>query len=698
MKKRIRRFLLIGGSLLLMLATALPFASAEISTTITYTLSVDNKWIRTQTAYVPGNVYLRNIKLNQPSDLFLHNGCFYIADSGNSRVIIMNPKDGSYKTVGEGILMQPTGLSVQDDGRIYVADPQAEKVFIFLADGKLEKTISRPDSYLFSERSQFKPKKLVVTSQDVLIVLGEGSHEGLMQFDEKGVFQGYYAANKRSLSLLEKIQELIFTEQQKEQLLSRTARPIENIAINERDLIYSVTQSGGYEYAWTKAEKKTDNTLKLHNMAGKNILSPNKFMTDEWNFVDVCPGLYGNVYALTQTGVVYEYDSNGELIFSFGGRAVASDRTGLFTKAAAIDIDENGFLYILDSERGYVQVYYPTEFALSTHKALYQLALRQYEESENTWKDVLKLNGMSRIAHLGYGKTLFHQKRFSEAMEEFRIANAKNYYSDAFWEIRSEWFNQNIQWFFLGIVVLIVLAKVWKHWRIKHPAVLASFTADALAEYLNSSGTKKLVKDIGYIRSMLRHPLDSLYYLHRRKRGSFISATVLYLMLLIVVLLDTLCRGFLFQSQSIDDISVPMVILLYVLTVGLWIVGNYMISTINDGEGSLLGIYITTAYALSPYLIITPVLVALSYLLSYNEAFLISLGWLFAVIWSGVLLFIGIMNLHNYNFKETVKNFILTILFIILMVVAVAIFYIMWKQVAQFIDTLWGEITYHVQT
>lgn len=93
-------------------------------------------------------------------------------------------------------------------------------------------------------------------------------------------------------------------------------------------------------------------------MNGVNIMSAGSSMSEEWNFTDVAYGIYDNIYALTATGLIYEYDKAGNLLFSFGGRAVSSDRMGLFTSAAAITVDENGIIYVLDSERGRVQTFF----------------------------------------------------------------------------------------------------------------------------------------------------------------------------------------------------------------------------------------------------------------------------------------------------------------------------------------------------
>ncbi len=54
-------------------------------------------------------------------------------------------------------------------------------------------------------------------------------------------------------------------------------------------------------------------------------------MISEPNFVDITVGNYNQIYALTETGLIYEYDSEGNLIYSFGGRAISTERNGFFS-------------------------------------------------------------------------------------------------------------------------------------------------------------------------------------------------------------------------------------------------------------------------------------------------------------------------------------------------------------------------------
>ncbi len=679
-----------------LLALSLTTVSAGSNTTYTYTISVDGEWIRTQDAYMPGNIYLRNKGLSLPSDLFLWKEELYIADTGNKRIFIYNPESDTQRIIENEALQEPSGLFVDKDGTIFVADPKAEALFLFAQDGTLLKTIGRPDSYLFSKASEYKPKSVAVSSQGNIFVVGTGAHEGLMQFDRDGEFQGYFAANKRALSLTERIQDMFLSETQKESLSLRLPRPIESIDISPRDLISSVTQSGEVSYAWSEAEAKTENLVKLYNMAGENILSRNKLMNDEWNFVDVACDAYGNLFAVSLTGLIYEYNSSGEVIFSFGGRALTEERSGMLSQAAAIDISEDGMLYVLDKERALVQLLYPTEFAVATHRAIYELDRGNYAESEESWQALLRMNGMSKIAHLGYGKLQFLQQEYGEALEHFRIANDKEQYSDAFWELRDQWFHSYMPYLLAGAALAAVL--LWIRGRYKRRRAALLLTEKPPSAPPPERGWRRLVREAVYAKSMLSHPIDGYYYLKKNVHGSVPAAFVLYILAFVVFACDLLLRGFIFNANSLQSLEPSMVVIMFVVPAVLWVVGNYWVSSINEGEGSFRNVLISTAYALTPYVVITPFVIVLSYILTRNEGFIISFLWLTGVIWSGVLLFVGVKETQNYSARETVKNIFLTLFFMVMVVVAFCILYLIWNKLIIFVGEWLGEVEYIAQS
>lgn len=666
--------------------------SASKNTTYTYTVSTDDKWIQTQDAYLPGNIYLKNAGLQSPEDIFIKNGCIYVADTGNSRVLIYNIKSGEKRILGEGTLSSPCGLFVTDDLKVYVADKGAKAVFIFDNAGELKKTIGRPDNYLFSDLSEYTPKNVVVTGEGNIYVCGESAYEGLMQFSPEGEFEGYFAANQKHLTFKETLEDMLLSEKMKQNSLMRRPRTIFNLDINNRNLIYTVTQTNEYDTETQTHSAKEENCIKQFNLAGVNILSANDFMDDAWNFVDVASGDYGNVYAVTYTGLIYEYDSEGNVIFSFGGRAVSSDRNGLFTYATAIDTDENGFVYVLDREKGFVEVFYPTDFAIMTHQAIYDLENGDYEAAEASWGTVLKLNGMARNAHIGYGKTLLHQGNYSEAMQQFRLAGDREYYSEAFWQQRDDWLNEHMIYILVLIIALVVYVIVSSLIKRKKPPKETS--------YLKKIPTAPMARfghDLGYIGYMLKHPIDGYYYLKRGEAGSLLSAGILYFVIFAVYIADSMLRGFIFGFSSVDEVPLAFMTAVFFVLCILFVVGNYLVASINSGEGSFRNILVMLPYSLSPYLVITPFIVLATHFLTQNEAFIINFAWLIALVWSGVLIFIGLRETHRYTGRETVKNLLLTLFFMLIAIILMAVLYLLWQQVYAFLRDLVMEVIYRVQ-
>jgi hypothetical protein len=66
------------------------------------------------------------------------------------------------------------------------------------------------------------------------------------------------------------------------------------------------------------------------------------------------------------------------------------------------------------------------------------------------------------------------------------------------------------------------------------------------------------------------------------------------------------------------------------------------------------------------------------------------------VVWVAVLLFISIMEINNYNVKETIKIICLTLFTILIVCLLLFIFYVLWSQVFDFVQSIAGEVVYRI--
>lgn len=330
-----------------------------------------------------------------------------------------------------------------------------------------------------------------------------------------------------------------------------------------------------------------------------------------------------------------------------------------------------------------MQIFYPTEFALATHDAIALTEAGDYDQAGALWENLLTINGMSRIAHNGYGKTLYFSGRYEEASDHFYLAENKDDYSEVFWEIRDQTINR---YGGTALVALIVLYILWKLGR--HLAKKVTFPKVPVLE--------RLKEEWWFIKRFMRHPIDSAYDIRSNKKQGLAVPTILYLLLIIVYMWDYLGRGFIFRIVSGTDVSVPVVLAVLLIPLVLWLVGSYLIGTIRDGEGSFKKIYISTAYALCPYLLYGPVVLMSTYVFTQNEAFVFTFFHTVLLIWCVVNLFITTMEVHNYFLKETIINILIILFFIVMAVLACIILYLIWLSVWDYVAQIAGEVKYRV--
>jgi hypothetical protein len=128
----------------------------------------------------------------------------------------------------------------------------------------------------------------------------------------------------------------------------------------------------------------------------------------------------------------------------------------------------------------------------------------------------------------------------------------------------------------------------------------------------------------------------------------------------------------------------------------LYVFVNYLVSTFFDGEGSFKTIFIVSCYAMLPAIVLTVPMTLLSYVLTYNEAFVIDLFNFVISNWTIILLIISIKEVHNYTGWETVFSILLIIFGIIILIILGLLIYSFIGQLFDFIISIIKEVIYRV--
>lgn len=639
----------------------------------TETLGPNNELVETQTAYEPSKVI--KIPTLNPEDIHLtEDDALYVADTGNGRILVI--KDGILTSViGEGFLEGPTGVYVAGD--IYVADSLAQKVFVFSPAGELIKEISKPVSPLFGKNTKFIPKKVSVDSRGNIYIVSEGSSNGLIQLNNQGEFTGFFASNLTNTSMKMMIQRLIYGSSGGTQLMKNLPPSPTNVAIDQNGLVYTVTKG------------LSSDPLKKFNVSGKNILSGKLDVTSS-GFISVKVDNYGNIFALNEYGHIFEYDSYGNLLFVFGGKQSGEERVGLLKSPIALDIAQDGTLYVLDKEKNIVQSYQPTAFTYEVHEgiALYKEGL--YVESEDIWSKVLKMNSSFILSYQALAKAYFKRDLNDEALQSFKLAEDQVGYSEAFWEIRNDWLQANLGYVIIILVLLYLISKILKKVDEKKGIY------NPVRRFFKKFKEIKIISDLLYMKHFLLNPLDAYYEMKRKNRISSVSATLLYVWFAVLQLTDIYFKGYIFNDVNTANVNVLRVIFIALVPLALWIIANYLISTINDGEGRFKDIYNGTIYAFSPYLIFVLPLQLLTNVLTLNESFIYSFSMIFIITWCLILLFLMIKEVHNYTVGESLKNILLTLFGVILIVLTLFILTLLVNHEVDFIQSIIQELRIRV--
>ncbi len=646
----------------------------------TYTLDGYGRVTKTQTAYLPYETITKfdAVSLKSPSDICVtKDGRIFIADTGNSRIVVGDIDGNLLQIIGEGTLNTPCGVFVTDEGYVYVADRDANTVFVFDAMGNVINQYGKPKSPLYGDSLSFLPIKIVVNDAGIMYVICESNTNGIVEISptDGGTFLGYFGTNFASADIMTIIYRAILTDAQRAKMVSNIPATPNNLCIDEKGLIYTVTKGDGYT------------TLKRLNIAGVNMISPDTYTTLP---AAVAAGNHDNVYTVDQQGYIYEYNNEGELLYVFGGPEDGTQRVGLSTLVSGLSIDSEDRIYVLDSDKCQIQVYEPTEFTNLLHEALYLYSKGRYTESKEYLQKVLEMNSMFDYANKAMGRAFFQEENYKEALRYAKLAKDMDGYSDSFWEIRNLWIKKNI------VALVLVLLALWAVCTIlKKVDKKRNIFAKPRAS-LEKFKEKKLISNIRYAFYYIKHPIDASYGIAREGRANAAVPTIIVVVFIAEYIINKYLCGFLQKTVREGRFDIGSDIGKIVLVIAAVTLCSYLVCTINDGEGTIKKIYTYTTYSLVPYIILTPVIFLLSHIVTHNEQFLITLVAIVMYAWMVVLLIIGIKEVNNYSAKETVKIIFLTLFTILILALLIFIIYVLWAQVFEFISALVGEAGYRI--
>ncbi|MBE6548021.1 MAG: hypothetical protein E7667_03980 [Ruminococcaceae bacterium] len=704
---------------IVMVASCMVAVTSASSAYQTYTYSISGYPLLSPDAYTPDTTidseYMGlEVPIEGASDLLTDkNNNVYIADTKNNRIVCLDRYFKLRFTIDtfrndNGVndaLTAPQGVFVTDEN-IWVCDTGASRIVVFDLEGNFVRQIGAPDSTLFETGAIYQPVALAVDQYDRIFVVSSTTQEGIIVMTGEGEFTGFIGAQAVTAGgVWEAIWKKFQTEEQKATETQKVASEFNNISIDSNGFIYVTTSTiEDASVAGAIEGKATDGTympVKMLNTNGDEIMRRNGFWppAGEINYakvgyddeaivgvstiVDVAIGPEGTWSIIDQKrSKIYTYDDNGSLLFAFGD---IGNMMGNIMKGGLAAITYQGSkMLVLDKQASKIVVYKRTEYGDILINALEAENNQEYDLAINYWTQILQRNSNFDAAYVGIGQAMYRNGEYEESLEQFEAAYDTENWSKSYKEIRKQWMSE----YFILLIIIIV-------------AVIAGFLfffkfVNKVNKKATHSGKKKTFgEELAYGFHLIFHPFDGFWDLKHEKRGSVRAALVYLVITVLTFYYQSIGSGYLSNPQGLYS-SIFVQVLSVLLPLALFVIANWCLTTLFEGEGSLKDIFIASCYSLVPLpLLMIPATVFANFA-TLEELDIVTMLYTIALVWVGLLLFFGTMITHDYTMGKNIITIAGTLVGMVFIIFIALLFSTLVTKMVDLVKNIITEIQFRV--
>ena len=716
---------IVAAVLLLVTLAVIPVSAKAYQT---YTYSYDGFALYSPDAYLPitngivdsmtiGMENLGGVAIKNPCDLEVdEDGNVYIADSDNDRIVILD-RNFRFKGIisnfeNENLIADkldnPKGVYVTPE-MIYVCDTDNSRIVTFKRDiynagiYEFNSIIPQPESTLFGEDSTYKPIAVAVDEFNRLFVVSSTTFEGIIVMTDQGDFTGFIGAQKANLSAWDILWRRFQTKEQREKSEKVVSTEFNNISITDDGFIYvttssikSSTQQGAVN---GRSKDGTYAPVKMLNAAGEEIMRRNGFWppsgevdvldkskdgapTGASKIVDVAVGPEKTWSIIDQKrSKVFTYDFDGNLLFVFGdyGRQL-----GTMSGASAIAgvVYQGDRMLLLDKSDGSFTVYERTEYGNTLIQALHNQNNRQYNLAVDDWREILKRNSNFDAAYIGIGQSLYRSGDYAESMTYFEAAYDTKNWSESYKEIRKAWISD---WIILIPVGIVAICIGWSFFM--------KYCKKVNTKAAVAGGKRNFKEELLYGFYVIFHPFDGFWDLKHEKRGSLRASLFFIAITVIAFFYQAVGTGYVQNPHGSYSTIIDQAISVLV-PFALWAIANWCLTTLFDGEGSMKDIIIALGYALIPMtLVLIPTTIMSNFLL-VEEIDILSMVVTIGYLWTGLLIFLGMMVTHDYSMGKNILTTVGTLVGMIFIMFVALLFITLIGKIVGFISNIAIELKY----
>jgi len=202
-----------------------------------------------------------------------------------------------------------------------------------------------------------------------------------------------------------------------------------------------------------------------------------------------------------------------------------------------------------------------------------------------------------------------------------------------------------------------------------------------------------MIKDLKFALHIIIHPIDGFWDMKHEKRGKMHIAIGILIITIVVFIFERLVTAFLFDSQYNASLDILLQIRKVIFPALLFCLGNWSVTTLMDGEGRASDIIMAACYSLTPIILIRIPLAILTNFATYRESSYVNFLGNISYVWTGILVFLGIMIIHRYSVQKAIFTMILTICSMAILLFISFLFFSLATEITGFVYTIYKEIS-----
>ena len=341
-------------------------------------------------------------------------------------------------------------------------------------------------------------------------------------------------------------------------------------------------------------------------------------------------------------------------------------------------------MLILDKTNDNITVFQRTEYGDILLSAIAAESTQDFDLAINLWTEVLKRNSNFDSAYVGIGQAMYRNKDYANSLSYFESAYDTTNWSNSYKEIRKEWMSNYFLVLIAIILALIIGVLFFFKWMNKINSKVAV------------SGKKRTFgQQIAYGFHVILHPFDGFWDLKHEKRGSVAGAIFFIGLTIATFYYQAIGQGYLMDPNP-KLASIWEQVLGVLVPLFLFVIANWCLTTLFEGEGSFKDIFIACGYSLLPIpLLIIPTTVYSNFCIT-TEVEIIGFISTAAFLWLGLLVFFGTMVTHDYSMGKNVITVLGTVVGMVFIMFLAVLFTTLVGKIVGLVTNLVTEIQYRL--